>query len=380
MKYTSVQSELFRRLTAAAGSAVEAVYSLIEDSRGDAEIHAKIVGSLLSLSVAEDEARTMLAGIVDHHRELGERLGRPVDIRVAAMDYAIRHPELITDPVVVSLPTLSLSQRLAAVDELTGLFNRRFLDLYLAKELNRARRYQQTFSVVFLDLDNFKSINDGYGHDAGDEVLASLAREVQSLLRKEDFAARYGGEEFVVVLPHTDTDGARRFAERLSSRLAAVTFPAGIRVTYSGGIATFPLHGVSERELIHNADSALYQAKLNGKAHVRVAVPDKRSSPRHVADLQALCFVGNEELGEVKLHDISRAGVSVQAETLLAPGQTIRFRITPPGETAIEGQVEAIAKVVWSRKVDELEYRFGGRWASADADVVDSLIERVASE
>ncbi|MFW5884188.1 MAG: GGDEF domain-containing protein [bacterium] len=380
MKYTSVQSELFRRLTAAAGSAVEAVYSLIEDSRGDAEIHAKIVGSLLSLSVAEDEARTMLAGIVDHHRELGERLGRPVDIRVAAMDYATRHPELITDPVVVSLPTLSLSQRLAAVDELTGLFNRRFLDLYLAKELNRARRYQQTFSVVFLDLDNFKSINDGYGHDAGDEVLASLAREVQSLLRKEDFAARYGGEEFVVVLPHTDTDGARRFAERLSSRLAAVTFPAGIRVTYSGGIATFPLHGVSERELIHNADSALYQAKLNGKAHVRVAVPDKRSSPRHVADLQALCFVGNEELGEVKLHDISRAGVSVQAETLLAPGQTIRFRITPPGETAIEGQVEAIAKVVWSRKVDELEYRFGGRWASADADVVDSLIERVASE
>ncbi|MFW5737672.1 MAG: hypothetical protein ACOCYX_02060, partial [Spirochaetota bacterium] len=133
MKYTSVQSELFRRLTAAAGSAVEAVYSLIEDSRGDAEIHAKIVGSLLSLSVAEDEARTMLAGIVDHHRELGERLGRPVDIRVAAMDYAIRHPELITDPVVVSLPTLSLSQRLAAVDELTGLFNRRFLNIYLSK-------------------------------------------------------------------------------------------------------------------------------------------------------------------------------------------------------------------------------------------------------
>ncbi len=380
MKYTSFQSELFHRLTAAAGSAVEAVHSLIENSRGDPEIHAKIVGSLLSLSVSEDEARTMLAGIVDHHRELGERLGRPVDIRVATMDYATRHPELITDPVVVSLPTLSLSQRLAAVDELTGLFNRRFLDLYLAKELNRARRYQQTFSVVFLDLDNFKSINDGYGHDAGDEVLASLAREVQSLLRKEDFAARYGGEEFVVVLPHTDTDGARRFAERLSSRLAAVVFPAGIRVTYSGGIATFPLHGASERELIHNADSALYQAKLNGKAHVRVAVPDKRSSPRHVADLQALCFVGNEELGEVKLHDISRAGVSVQAETLLAPGQTIRFRITPPGEPAIEGQVEAIAKVVWSRKVDELEYRFGGRWASADADVVDSLIERVASE
>ena len=380
MKYTSVQSELFGRLTSAAASAIETIHSLIENSRGDPEIHAKIVGSLLSLSVAEDEARTMLAGIVDHHRELGERLGRPVDIRVAAMDYATRHPELITDPVVVSLPTLSLSQRLAAVDELTGLFNRRFLDLYLAKELNRARRYQQTFSVVFLDLDNFKSINDGYGHDAGDEVLASLAREVQSLLRKEDFAARYGGEEFVVVLPHTDTDGARRFAERLSSRLAAVAFPAGIRVTYSGGIATFPLHGASERELIHNADSALYQAKLNGKAHVRVAVPDKRSSPRHVADLQALCFVGNEELGEVKLHDISRAGVSVQAETLLAPGQTIRFRITPPGEPAIEGQVEAIAKVIWSRKVDELEYRFGGRWASADAEVVDSLIERVASE
>lgn len=380
VKHPSVQLELFHRLTSAAASAPETIRALIERSADDPEIHAKIVGSLLSLSVTEEEARPVLAGIVEHHRALGERLGRPVDIRVAAMDYATRHPELISDPVVVSLPTLSLNQRLAAVDELTGLFNRRFLDLYLTKELNRARRYQQRFSLVFIDLDNFKSINDGYGHDVGDEVLSSLAREVQTLLRREDFAARYGGEEFVVVLPHTNTDGARRFSERLSSRLAAADFPAGIRVTYSGGIATFPAHGASERELIHNADLALYQAKLNGKAHVRVAVPDKRTSPRHVADLHARCYVDNEELGEVTLHDISRAGVSVQAETLLSPGQTIRFRITPPGHPAESMQVEAIAKVVWSRKVDELEYRFGGRWASTDAGVLDSLIEKVASE
>ena len=379
MQYTSLHSELVHRLTSGAASAADTIRAIVDNAPDDPEIHAKILAGLLNLTVGEDEARSILSGIVDHHLLLGEQLRRPVDIRVAAMDYATRHPELIADPIVVSLSALSLSQRLAAVDELTGLFNRRFLDLYLAKELNRARRYEQRFSVVFIDLDDFKSINDGYGHDVGDEVLVSLAREIQALLRKEDFAARYGGEEFVVVLPHTDTEGARRFVERLSSRHAAVDFPGGIRVTYSGGIATFPLHGASERELIHNADLALYQAKLTGKAHVRVAVPDKRSSPRHVAELRARCFVDNEELGEVKLHDISRAGVSVRAETLLAPGQTIRFRIIPPDARTGETQVEVIAKVVWSRKVDELEYRFGGRWASADAEVLDSLIEKVAS-
>lgn len=379
MKYTSVQAELVHRLTSEAASAIETIRALIDRFSEDPEIHAKIVAGLLSLSLAEDEARSVLAAIIDHHRTFAERMGHPVDIRVAAMDYATRHPELITDPVVVSLPTFALSQRLAAVDELTGLFNRRFLDLYLAKELNRARRYRQTFSLVFIDLDNFKAVNDEHGHDVGDRVLSSFGGEVQTLLRKEDFAARYGGEEFVVVLPHTDTEGARRFAQRLSSGLGAVDLPAGIRVTYSGGIATFPAHGTSEAELVHNADLALYQAKLNGKAHVRVAGPDKRSSPRHLAHLRARCFIDNEELGEVILHDISRAGVSLEAETLLAPGQTIRFRITPPDSATDTTQVEAIARIVWSRKVDDVEYRLGGRWASADAEGLESLIRQVAS-
>lgn len=376
MEYETVQSELFRRL-AGAVSAVEALHALIEQDRDDAQIHAKIVASLLNKSVEPDGAKSVLDEILAHHARLSQELGRDVDLRVAAMEYAVTHPEVVSEPVVVDQQVFALSQRLAAVDELTGLFNRRFLDLYLAKELNRARRYSEEFSILFMDLDDFKSINDSYGHDVGDQVLSGLAGEVLGLLRREDFAARYGGEEFVVVLPHTETDGAERFADRLADRLRAIEFPSGVRVTYSGGIATYPLHGSSPRELLHNADAALYQAKLNGKNHARVAQSDKRSSPRHIADLRALCYLDDRELGEVRLHDISRAGVSVESDRLLAPGQTIRFRIQPPDA---DDRVDVFAQVVWSTKVDEVEYRFGGRWASTDDEVLRSLVEQVAGQ
>ena len=379
MNYESVQTEILRRLGDRGESALQALNALLDEYAGAHDIYAQLVGSLLSISVDNERARPILNDLMDHHKALTERLGQELDLRVSAMDYAVRHPELLEQPVVVSREIFTLSQRLAAVDELTGLFNRRFLDTYLSKELNRAHRYQEPFSLVFVDVDNFKHINDTYGHPVGDRVLAGLGTRVLQLLRREDFAARYGGEEFLIVLPHTDTEGARRFSDRLQTQLEQSEFPDGVRVTYSGGIATFPDHGVTAAELLRKADVALYQAKTNGKAHVRVAAPEKRSVPRHVADLRAICYLEDQPLGEVLLQDISEIGVSVAAETLLSPGQNVRFWIEDPQGPDAHG-IEVIAQVVWSRKVDHARYRVGGRWHDVDESQLNTLIERVSGE
>jgi diguanylate cyclase (GGDEF)-like protein len=375
LKYDAVQSRLFRVIEEGVLSAREAVRSLLETEPNDPQIHAKVVASLLSVSLDSARARDVLRDLLVHHAELAERLGSEIDIRVSAMSYAVEHPDLVGNPVVVDQDLLTLSQRLAAVDELTGVYNRRFLDVYLTKEIHRAHRHGNVFSILFLDLDNFKLINDRHGHDVGDRVLASFGREVQALLRTEDFAARYGGEEFVVVMPQTETEGALRFAERLATRLARTEFPNGLAVTASGGIASFPQHGTSAESLVHASDMALYQAKQNGKAHARVAPPEKRSTDRHPASVPVVCYTDDMELGELTLHDVSEAGLSAMAGTDLQPGQMIRIRV----RSAISGQADDVyARVVWSHRVSDSIYRIGGRWTETDRAAVEAVLSSVA--
>lgn len=369
MDYNDVQAEVLEGI----GSlpADELVRLVLERHRDDPDAYAKVVASLLSVLLDEQDARHVLRDILEHHQTLSDRLSGPIDLRVAAMDFAVRHTELIHEPVVVDRGTFELSQRLAAIDALTGLYNRRFLEMYLLKELNRAQRYGQIFSVVFVDLDNFKQVNDTHGHAVGDRVLQTFGRQISALLRREDVAARYGGEEFVVILPHTDTDGALSFSNRLADRLGSIDFE-GMRVTFSGGVATFPQHGLTAEALLRNADTALYQSKLNGKRQVRAFNSDKRVSPRHRIDLSATGYADGRELGHVQLCDISYNGLSMRVLRAVERGQTLRLRIAPDDS----GEYDVVAQVVWARKVGETAYQIGGQWKRADSTVLTTLIDR----
>ena len=159
-------------------------------------------------------------------------------------------------------------QQQAVRDGLTGLYNRRYLDETLERELARARREGQTLSLVMLDIDHFKRINDNYGHQAGDEVLKSLSAILLADVRTEDVACRYGGEEFLILLPKMPLAAAleraeiwRATIERLSIDRAGVA----IRFTISLGVAAYPGHGKTPDELTRCADRALYQAKREGR-------------------------------------------------------------------------------------------------------------------
>ncbi|WP_168798751.1 sensor domain-containing diguanylate cyclase [Herbaspirillum sp. ST 5-3] len=161
-------------------------------------------------------------------------------------------------------------------DPLTGLYNRRYLDDNLARELIRCKREQQPLSLVLIDIDHFKQINDAYGHLAGDQVLKHLAAMLGAEVRGSDIACRYGGEEFLLMLPGLPQDVAHVRAEEWRSAFAASPITLGdgpVTVTWSAGIATFPANGATAEELFRAADNALYQAKRQGRNRVQLADP-----------------------------------------------------------------------------------------------------------
>jgi diguanylate cyclase (GGDEF)-like protein len=167
-----------------------------------------------------------------------------------------------------------LARRLALTDELTQLANRRQFDEALGAEVVRAERFDDPVAVVVADLDNFKDVNDRFGHDAGDLVLCAFADAIRATVRDVDLPARYGGEEFTVLLPATDADGGRQLAERLRVAAEELEIDVGadvpVRVRSSFGVASFP-EQPSAAALMREADRALYRAKAAGKNRVVVA-------------------------------------------------------------------------------------------------------------
>jgi two-component system, cell cycle response regulator len=160
-------------------------------------------------------------------------------------------------------------EELAYNDELTRLYNRRFLTRQLSALVRSATRHRRTLSCVLVDIDRFKSINDGHGHARGDAVLARVAARMQHVLREEDYAGRWGGEEFLVLLPDIDEEGAQATAERLRASVGDRPV-AGLRVTVSAGCATWS-DGESPDDLLRRADAALYAAKRGGRDQVAQA-------------------------------------------------------------------------------------------------------------
>ncbi|MFC3504223.1 diguanylate cyclase [Micromonospora krabiensis] len=171
------------------------------------------------------------------------------------------------------------AQRLSLTDPLTGLWNYRYLRESIRREVERASRFRRMLSVLALDLDRFKDVNDTYGHAAGDTVLAEFARRVRGEIREVDLAFRQGGEEFVLLLPETDARGAAIVAERLGAAIRDTSVPVEthsgatvpVRVTVSIGIAVYPDHASTGQQVLEAADDALYAAKAAGRDTYRVS-------------------------------------------------------------------------------------------------------------
>lgn len=175
------------------------------------------------------------------------------------------------------------AERLSQTDDLTKLHNARYMRQFLLNEIRRARRYGSSVAALFLDLDDFKKVNDCHGHLVGSHVLMEVAAVILLSVRDTDAVARYGGDEFVIVLPDTDMELAGVVAERIRGKIGKYEFTGGRRLqlalTASFGVATFPYHASSPQQLISCADTAMYEAKAANKNCVRFATSQNKTSP-----------------------------------------------------------------------------------------------------
>ena len=232
------------------GGMIKAAGMTREEAERQGELGSKLsveltgeLGALGSLSVYSGAVREL-------EPDLGDEVGDIVRRAVPALDNAFRYRE---------------ARRLADLDALTGLRNRRFFHETLQRECTRAQRYRRSLALLVLDLDDFKAINGQLGHLAGDAVLAETASRVRAVLRASDIACRVGGDEFAIILPEAGGSQAAQLYERVEEAVSAKAIGAIPRLTLSGGIAEL-VEGDDAATFFERADDALYQAKQSGKA------------------------------------------------------------------------------------------------------------------
>jgi len=294
---------------------------------------------LAQLRLSDTVAERVLSKILEHRERLTRALGRDPGLRVSAADYLHNVEQRLTNPMIIERSQFEETERSAVTDPLTGLYNRRFFASTFEREVRRGRRYGMTLSLIMLDLDGFKEVNDEYGHLFGDLVLRRVAKLVRRAIRESDTPCRYGGEEFAVILPETDRLGAYAVAERVRRRVVRsfaerTTGGRGVAMTVSGGIASFPEDGEVLEDLVHRADESLYRAKALGKDRIALHPSERRGEVRYPARASAHLEVGavsGSEWLPVLALNLSRTGALVATPAPFRPLEAVRVALTAGG-------------------------------------------------
>jgi len=249
----------------------------------------KRLEGIADLGLPKRDARKIWRESARHRRALVRVLGRDVGARVALLDYLLNVRAETIDATVVDKSALGSLHHQAISDVLTDLYDRRYFDQALRRETERCRRYGTPVSVLLLDLDDFKDVNDHCGHQAGDEVLRQMGDLIRAHVRGADIPCRVGGDEFGIILTDTSQAEALLMAQRL--RIGVAQWFAShevhgriLNLTMSGGVATMPLDAEGADELYAGADQALYEAKRRGANQIS-AVASPGDPPLRLAAL-----------------------------------------------------------------------------------------------
>jgi len=228
------------------------------------KIYSTLFYILTHHEFSEEESVQMWKEIQQRQKEMQNALKRDVSFRVALLDYFLSTNKIFKNPITVEIQLFEQLQFQAIFDELTKVYNRRFILYIFQKELERAKRHKHELSIILFDIDNFKRINDVMGHLTGDKVLKLFAKVIKDNIRIEDSFGRIGGEEFLLILPETPIDKAIYLLDRIRDVFAEIS-EEKMFFTFSSGIAGYPHHADDQTSLLHFADKALLRAKMEGK-------------------------------------------------------------------------------------------------------------------
>lgn len=325
------------------------------------DVYAEALFQLSRVELPPEAARDCLTAILDHQRTMALGLGREVALLTAACDYLTRVQPMLQDPVLMDSRQLAQKEESALKDELTGLFNRRYFNQELPREIERFRRFGHPFSLLLLDLDSFKAFNDVHGHSAGDAALRQLGELMGKSARIYDHVVRYGGEEFALILPQARQKDALAVAERIREAAARQYIRYGGEligpVTISIGAATFPQDALDMDTLVHRADEALYEAK-NLRNTVRVFRDAKRQHPRFPLSDPISVRIVTDELTQMDARslDISFGGMLCES-ALGVPEDTALSLVLSDPERGLNLPIQAIVRRVSS--ADGRNYHLG---------------------
>ncbi len=328
------------------GREMDAEIRKLEEVYHDA-LYSELIYLLSHLRFPGSQAKSYWDEIVALREHMCVRLESFVDLRVALASYFMQVNRKLKNPKIIELQLFERTRAFAYRDELTGLHNYRFFHESLRREMARYDRSNQPVSLVMVDVDHFKDYNDRSGHEAGNRVLAMVARLLSRSLRSEDTTYRYGGEEFVLLLPESPKIAAQLVAERARAAVEGHVFPHADsqplgRVTVSMGVATCPGDATQPSALIRCADRALYAAKAEGRNQVQLYARSLRSFHRVRARLEGRYRALSQEFRPMTTLDISEGGLLFLTEQSLPAGSLVELHLAIPGagpEVTASGRV-----------------------------------------
>jgi len=333
----------------------------------------------IHLSVDEEEARLHWDKILENYDFLQQKLEHDTGLMVAIVDYFTNLNQVLNSPMLVEINVFKETEKMAMVDALTGIFNRRYFDLNLRKELRRAARYDKDMTIILIDVDNFKDVNDTKGHLFGDLALKNLAGLLTEVCREEDIVCRYGGEEFIFILPETTATGALIFAERFKKRLQDTAFFGENSITISGGIASYPYGGKNVVQLLENADKALYEAKIAGKDRIVTGASDNRRRDRFKLTWKLTCQPLDSSKGgkrqETYTQNVSFGGVKIELDQEYPLDTRLLLDIEMPN-----GDITIVGKTVWAKKEKSGVYTYGIRFLDLKSEQLQKMIQVLPSD
>lgn len=242
------------------------IFDKLLKEMGD-DIYVKILFFMTHQMFPSYKAKKLWKEIINHKYKISKTLKRNIEITVAALDYLTNIKNEIENPKLIGEAFIGKIVEMSSIDSLTKLYNRTYFFVKIKEELKRFKRYKTTFSLVILDIDDFKKVNDQFGHQKGDEVLSKLGFILDKSKRELDICARYGGEEFALILPHTDSNEAKIISERIRKKIERY-FKKDIKITISIGLANCPESSTTIKSLIKKTDEALYESKKRGKNQI----------------------------------------------------------------------------------------------------------------